>query len=450
MKRTRIILPVLLLAVAAFARTQESQPQNPEALARAIIADLAARQFDKVAARYDEAMINALPADKLAASWDSVIAQVGAFQSITGIEQEERQGYIVIYATCAFAKVSPILVLTFNPKGQFAGFTSMSPGARTPWKPPDYAKTELFEERTITVHSGHWDLPGAVTVPKGTGPFPVLVLVHGSGPNDQDETIGANKTFKDLAWGLSSRGIAVLRYTKRSWQYGAKSVDDLNSFTVKEETVDDARAAVAMMSTMSGINPKRIFVVGHSLGAFVGPRIAAGDDLVAGLILMAGNTRPLEDLVVEQIRHIAKLNGAITTAAQTRIDAAEESAREFKNPELKPGMSVHLLQTTLPASYVLDLRNYDPAETAAALTIPIYVLQGGRDYQVGLADFEGWEKALGDKPNVSFKLYPELNHPFIAGIGPSSPVEYTKPGHVPEEVIADIAAWVAAHGGATK
>ena len=128
---------------------------------------------------------------------------------------------------------------------------------------------------------------------------------------------------------------------------------------------------------------------------------------------MAGNTRPLEDLVVEQIRYMANLNGAITPEAQKQIDAAEESAKEFKNPDLKPGMSVHLLQTTLPASYVLDLRSYDPAKAAAALTIPIYVLQGGRDYQVRLADFEGWKKALGNKPNASFKLYPELNHPFI-------------------------------------
>jgi hypothetical protein len=441
----------ILGLIAALGLGAQEQPITVyESSARAIMAELAARQFDKVVARYDENMAAALPVEKLSASWDGVIAQVGAFQSISAIEQEQTGPYHIVYATCAFEKLTLTLQLSFNAKGQFAGFRAVPPNSRTPWKAPEYAAPESFEERVVTVHSGRWDLPGSLTIPKGTGPFPAVVLVHGSGPNDQDESIGPNKTFKDLAFGLSSRGIAVLRYTKRSRKYGAQSVENLNTFTVKEEVIDDARAAVDLLAAMPAINSKRIFVVGHSLGAFLGPRIAAGDPQIDGLILMAGNTRPLEDLVVEQVRYEADLQGPITPEAQKAIDAAEQSAREFRDPNLKPGMTVHLLGAELPASYVLDLRNYHPADLAATLKIPILILQGQRDYQVRMADFDGWKKTLASKSTATFKLYPDLNHLFIAGTGLSSPVEYMKPGHVPEIVVADIATWIAAQGGGTK
>jgi dienelactone hydrolase len=444
MKKHRSICLAVFLIAAIFVRAQEQPAPNYEAMARLIIAELAERQFDKVVAQYDERLAAALPLDKLTAAWNSIIAQVGAFQSITAVEQEERFGYHIVYATCSFAKDKTILALAFDAKGKFGSFSMAPLSSRMPWTAPDYAKPEKFEERNVTVRTGSWELPGTLTLPKGAGPFPAVVLVHGSGPNDQDETVGGSKTFKDLAWGLASRGVAVLRYTKRTRKYGARSGEDLNAFTAKEETIDDARTAVALLAGMPEINPKQIFIAGHSLGAYLGPRIASGDAQVAGLILMAGNTRPLEDLVVEQVRYEARLKGEVTPEAQKQIDAAEASAKEFRNPDLKPGMAVDLLGSKLPASYVLDLRNYHPAETAATLKIPIYILQGGRDYQVRPADFEGWRKALGLKLTVRLKLYPELNHLFVAGNGMSTPAEYSKPGHVAEEVVIDVANWIAA------
>jgi uncharacterized protein len=450
MKRL-VSLCILGLFATLHSNPAQEQPMNSyEASARAILADLSSGNFTKVVARYDDAMAAALPLDKLTASWNGILAQVGAFQSITKVEVEETGPYHITYATCAFEKQTLTLQITFNAKGQFAGFRSVAPRSNTPWKAPDYAKADAFDERSITIHSGHWDLPGSLTIPKGQGPFPALVLVHGSGPNDQDETIGPNKTFKDLAFGLSSRGIAVLRYNKRTHQYGAKSSDDSNTFTVKDEVIDDARAAVALLASSPEINPKRIYLAGHSLGAYLGPRIADGDTQIAGLILMAGNTRPIEDLVVEQVRYQADQEGPITPEAQKTIDSVEQSAKEFHNPDLKPDMTVHLLGAEVPASYVLDLRNYHPADLAATLKIPVLVMQGGRDYQVRQADFDGWKKTLGSKPNVTFKPYPDLNHLFISGTGPSTPSEYMKPGHVPEVVISDIAAWISAPVPASK
>src|SRR5262249_54224790 len=188
-----------------------------------------------------------------------------------------------------------------------------------------------------------WELPGIVTLPKTPETHPAVVLVHGSGPNDMDESLGPNKMFKDLAYGLASHGVAVLRYEKRSHKYGAQSVDDMAKMTVKDEVIDDVRSAVALLATIPEIDPRRIFVAGHSMGALLAPRIASGSSDIAGIVMIASNARPLEDLVVEQVRYEASLAGVLTPAIQKVVDEAEASAKAMRDPDLKPGMTVRLL-----------------------------------------------------------------------------------------------------------
>ncbi len=159
-----------------------------------------------------------------------------------------------------------------------------------------------------------------MTKPAGVGPFPAVVLVHGSGPNDRDETFGPNKTFKDLALGLGSRGVAVLRYDKRTKVYGAK-VSKLNPFTLKAETIDDALEAVALLRKEPGIDATAIFVLGHSLGGTAAPRIGAADSGIAGLIMLAGAVRPLEQSIVDQMQYLADADGVISDA-ERRVSTA--------------------------------------------------------------------------------------------------------------------------------
>lgn len=440
------ILLVMLSLIRCLVDAQSQPPvTNHETLARLVTADLAARRFEQVVVRFSPAVGQELDAAKLAASWDSVIKQLGAFDSIVSVKREEKSGLALVYLTCQFASGKLTLIIGFDPSDRIATLTSMPPESNAVWKPPAYATTNTFTERPVSVTTGAWELPGILTIPNGKGPVPAIVLVHGSGPNDQDESIGPNKMFKDLAWGLANRGVAVLRYEKRTRKYGVRSSSDPQALTVADETINDARSAAALLAATTGIDPKRIFVAGHSLGAFAGPRIAMGEDRIAGLILMAGNTRPLEDLIVEQMRYLVSINSP-TPEGEKQIAAAEKAAKELRNPDLKPGMTVDVMGAKLPASYVLDLRSYKPGETAAALKIPMLVLQGERDYQVRLADFEGWKKALAGHPNVVFKLYPALNHLFMPGDGPPSNVEYLKPNHVLEQVISDIAAWINADG----
>ena len=150
-------------------------------------------------------------------------------------------GNRIVVFSVAFPTATMAFQLTVNSGGQIANFfmrrTSSAPA--TPWERPAYSKPDSFRERDVTIGGDEWKLPGTLTVPVGNGPFPAVLLVHGSGPNDRDETVGPNKVFKDLAEGLASRGVVVLRYEKRTRQYSSKT-EAMDKFTVKEETVDDA------------------------------------------------------------------------------------------------------------------------------------------------------------------------------------------------------------------
>jgi dipeptidyl aminopeptidase/acylaminoacyl peptidase len=213
----------------------------------------------------------------------------------------------------------------------------------------------------------------------------------------------------------------------------------LGGATVKQETVDDAVAAAVLLRSTPRIDPRRVVVLGHSLGGMLIPRIAADAPQAAGFIVMAGAARSLDQAMLEQARYLAQLDGSVTSLEQQAIDQMEkqQAAVQALTPNSPPVGNI-------PATYWLDLRGYDPPTAAKAITRPLLVLQGERDYQVTPAEYARWQSALAGSRTATFHLYPGLNHLFITGTGPASPAEYSTPGHVAEDVIRDIVAWVAA------
>jgi uncharacterized protein len=338
------------------------------------------------------------------------------------------------------ARIVTLLSLVFAPALLDVLPLTGAPGPD--WQPPAYSKADAFSERAVTVGTGDWKLPGTLTVPHSRTPVPGVILIHGSGPEDRDETIFGNKPFRDLAEGLASHGIAVLRYEKRTKEYGAKMAQ-MRDLTVREETVADAVAAVSLLRAEPAIDPKRVFLLGHSLGGYLMPMMLAQAPEAAGGIVLAGTARPLEDVMLDQFEYARTLPGGDTPEARKQIDDLSKQLLSVK--DLQPGHEDGPAILGAWPHYWLDLRGYDPVAQAAKIARPLLILQGERDYQVTMKEFAIWKAALGGRANVTLKTYPALNHLFIEGKGKSAPAEYLTPGHVSGEAVADIAEWILAH-----
>jgi len=437
-------MPLLVLVLALFVTNPPQQASSPEPLAhaRAVLGLLSTGEFGRVEEQFTDQMKAALPPGRLASTWTTLQVQAGAFKSCSDDARlraiADKQ---MVITPCQFERAKIDVQLAFDSDGKIAGL-ALRPAAAppVPYTPPPYANPSAFTEEDVTVGGPEWPLPATLTLPVGPGPFPVLVLVHGSGPNDRDETIGANKPFKDLALGLATRGIAVLRYDKRTKVFGAKMAA-LPSLTVKEEVVDDVAAAIAAVKGHARIDGARVFVLGHSLGGMLIPRIASANPGLAGAIVLAGAARPMETAIVEQTRYLAMADGTISPQEQAQLDAVTKTAAEIRAltaADAQAGRNV----SGAPASYWIDLRGYDPPSAAAALKVPLLVLQGERDYQVTMDEFARWKAALAGRANVTFRSYPALNHLFLPGTGKSLPAEYDQPSHVADAVVDDIAAWI--------
>jgi hypothetical protein len=429
-------------AIGAAEPPAEDKLKEQKTLTKELVEAFAKEDFAAVRKDFDDTMKKVLPADKLEVTWKQIVRGAGPFKKITGFRTEAAGKFDYVYAICQFEKAELEVKAVFTADKLVTGLFFQECKKNYDFKPPGYAKQDLFRETDVTVGSGEWLLPGNLTLPKGDGPFPAVILVQGSGPNDRDETLGPNKPFRDLAWGLAARGIAVLRYEKRTRQYGPK-VAALKELTFKEEVVDDVLEAAAFLrKEKEAIDAKKIYVLGHSLGATVAPRIAELDERIAGIILLAGTSRPLEDVVLEQIQYIYSLLGPLTDDRKEELEKLKKQVDRVKDPKLPPDTPAIELPLGVPATYWLALREYDCKATAAKVKQPMLILQGERDYQATMDDFDGWKKAVGSRKDVTMKSYPKLNHLFMDGEGKAKPQEYEKPGYVAEEVVNDIAEWV--------
>lgn len=305
--------------------------------------------------------------------------------------------------------------------------------------PPEKREVESaaagrFTELEIKIGESS-SLPGILTLPEGEPPYPAVILIHGSGPNDRDETVQANKPFRDLAELLAERGIAVLRYDKRTFVY-PEEFQNNPAFTIDDETVNDVLEAIDFLLNTPEIDPDAIWLLGHSLGGMMLPRIASRTVIPAGYIFMAAPAVSLPEVLEEQGIYLLEQDNTLSAADKAKAaDALRKQTELLKNPA-----GISLLGSM--SAYWRDLNAYNQVVLAMEIEKPMLFLQGKRDFQVLPNHLELWKKALNGQGNCRFILYDDLNHLMQPGKGTPGMAEYATPSRVSAGVADDIAVFL--------
>ncbi|WP_343530496.1 DUF3887 domain-containing protein [Pedobacter sp.] len=426
----------LLFVLAAF--TLNAFSQNIFSLfgkANTFFDLFAAGKFEEAHGYFSEEGKTKVTAENLKQFWTGLQNRLGKVKAIDATGSKNQGEFYAVTVSGEFEHDTQDFVLVFDKSEKLVGM-HLPPKAVT-YRSPGYADSTLYKEKSTYIQTPGHQLAAIITVPKDGNSFPVVVLVHGSGPNDMDETIGPNKPFKDIAAGLAANGIASVRYVKRTLLYPAEFG---KAFTVKEEVLDDALQAIALAKTIEGADLKNIYVLGHSLGGMLAPRIATLVPDLKGIILAAAPARKLTDLIIEQNKYmVAQSKDTSAVLQKSLADAITEieKTRLTKLEKMKPDS----LLLGLPASYWVDLNNYNQVETAKKLKQRIFVIQGGYDFQVTEADYNLWKEALTGN-NVTFKLYPDFNHLFSQQEEKGDVVQYQKPANVEQRAIEDLSNWI--------
>ena len=405
-----------------------------------VVAQLNKGKYCKVYRSFDATMKDNLSKKQVKEVWENLVGNAGALKSVADIKTEDRDGGIRQTAILKFEKLAVKMILSQREDKKINGLFVTQLG----YQPPSYALGLGTGKKRINFFSDSLELPGELIIPIKCNNCPVVVLVHGSGPNDKDETVGSIKVFYDVAMGLASKGIATFRYDKRFAVY-----PELMStqFDLYDETINDAIAALQTIQQDTSLQFGKYVMLGHSLGAYSMPLIAdALERNLDGAILFSANARRLEDLIDYQMKYLTGFDDLITDEEEQIIIENTARSRNIRNGDYTDSTSAENLLAYWPGTFWKGIASYDPVTTLQSNSeIPFLLLQGEKDYQITMEDFAIWETAVGDMPNVSMQSFPGLTHLFTpTDADRGSPQDYFAPSNVDEGVIEAIAAWVKA------
>jgi fermentation-respiration switch protein FrsA (DUF1100 family) len=435
MKKTILLFLILLSATSAFSQGMLNLFGKTEDF----FALMSQEKYTDAYGYFDASFQAKVPSAKLQEMWTSISEKIGKLQTVNILSSKAQGDLFVLSVEGKFANDSQSFTLAYNKAEKIVGLFLQPKSSTLDYIRPSYADTTLYREKEVFVTTEKHKLVGILTTPKKAVNYPLVVLVHGSGPTDMDGTVGPNRPLKDLAAGLAAKGIASIRYVKRTIIYPNEFA---GVFTVKEEVLDDALAAVALARTTPGVNKKQLYVMGHSLGGMLAPRIASLAPDLNGIILLAAPARKLTDLIVEQTNYMFALAKDTTAAGKQDMARAQVEFEKSKLTALGTAIKPDSVILGLPASYWVDLNSYNQVETAKKLKQRVFIAQGGNDIQVSMADFDLWKAALGQRKNVTLKSYVDLNHLLSTQTEKGSAEQYRKPGNVSSLLIDDITAWI--------
>ncbi len=425
MKKSKFI-SILLAVAISLSLVACAEPVKEEVvdldyvkMAKDLFEKLNNGQFEDCIPLFSDKLKEAMPADKLKEAWETTVAQGSTFIEIEKTETEIKDEAEVVKLYLAYSAQGIIMQVPFDKEGRIIGlwfnyYNSEKSNSSERTMP------EGIEEKDIVVGEGEIALAGKLTATKGLKSKYAVVLVHGSGPQDMDETAFANKPFRDIAWGLAVEGIDVLRYNKRTFSYPEWFAKPENAkLSVKEETIEDAVKAAKLLTDMGY---EKVYLLGHSLGGMLAPRIYFDSgELFSGIIIMAGSTRNLTEIIIDQNNNsISTLSPEQKQSAEATLNAELEKLEKIDTLTDQQLLSEQVLG--MPGYYIKEMNSYDTADLAARINKPILVQQGEEDFQVFAdIDYPLWQEALKGNEKASFKLYPGLTHFFT-----QAPAEQTK------------------------
>ena len=381
-----------------------------------------------------------------------VFGMHGAILDYAIMDSQQAEGFDIFVVSVTHTKGNAVHQVVVNDVGTIAGFQTLS----FDFKPRLPGETDTFTAEPVVIGED-WPLDGLLTLPQGASaetPVPAVILVHGSGTHNMDQSIFENRVFADIAEYLSNNGIAVLRYNKRNFAHPERFAQiGLDEMTIDIETVDDALLAAELLQADPRIN--QIFVLGHSLGGVVAPRIAEEANL-DGIILFAALTRAFHlnsfDQSVISINTMVELGiwgeaevaenmALIEKLMEEAVAAGEWAADELAGREI----------FGIPAVYARSVSDFLPIPLILESGRPVLALQGDRDPQTTVEGcFQYLLDNVGGLPHVTTRLYQGLNHLMMTSQFPDGPLvmdptaDMSVPGRVNEQVLRDIAEWILA------
>ncbi len=406
--------------------------------AEAFFSLLDSGKYEKAFGFFDASVGDKLKPADLENLWKQMETSIGQFQSVDGVQNKIKDDFQLVILNLKFERDTQPFQLAFNKQNKVVGIFLVPKSAESAYKVPVYVDTASYTQKLVTIKSGKYELPAMLTSPRDSVNFPIVVFIHGSGPADMDESIGPNKPFKDIALGLASKGIASVRYVKRTLTYAA---DFGGAFTVKEEVIDDAVAAIDFAKRVSTVDSQKVYVFGHSLGGMLAPRIATQAPSVKGLILAAAPARKFQDIMIEQNNYMFGFQNDTSKAGRIALTEVVKKLNHSKTFTFKTS-SQDSIYLGLPIAYWADLNMMSQTAIAKKLDQRMLIVQGGHDFQVGTNDLVLWQSALKGKRNVDSKLYPMLNHLFAFVDKKGDTKQYSIPLNVDQTFVDDLASWI--------
>jgi len=423
--KLKFLIPALIFHFIGIAQTAQQT-------AKAFVEDIMQERYDMALNYADTTFLQKVTPAMLEQIRNGLTQKLGNFKNIIDINQEPYKDLQINILYSKFEKDSLDLKVITNKDLKVSGFFVA---------PHKEVYNQAANPNAYNIQSGNLSLPGTLLIPQENNKHKLVILVHGSGPNDRDETLAQLKPFKDLADGLYKEGVASYRYDKRSF-VSAGSLPQ--NPTVDDIVTNDVLNIIEHFYNNDTFRNYKLYIIGHSLGAMMAPRIAKdANGKLSGLIMMAAPARPLSELILEQTTYLDSL---YPSKEQDKALKLITKQVDFMNSahfnENSPADSLPLHQ---PASYWISFMEYNQVKTIEKLKTPFLILQGEKDYQVKMTDFNLWKNATKGMANISLKSYPGLSHMFMLSQGTPGLQDYEGEKHIPDYVISDIAGWIKHH-----